>query len=434
MHYIYLLILLLTSFSCAASDEIEVHLSSKESLKRVQLHSIQDEESGFDKNYLKQLEVILSFDLNHNGRTQVSSNAKECDFQVQSSIAAKKLNVTVTTNKTKSAKGLQGLLLSGNLNKDRCVIHQAADAIHASLFGTSGIASTHLLYTVRNRKNSDSSQWVSEVWESDYDGANAKQLTHEGHLCVTPTFIPAKEGSHPQHYLYVSYKIGQPKIFAGSLVNGEMARLTYLKGNQLMPALSPKKNLIAFISDITGNPDLFVQDFSVDEGVIGKPRQIFTAPHAAQGCPTFDPTGKKIAFVSNKDGTARVYILPIPAVGTSIKELQPLMITKQNRDNTCPVWSPDGKKIAYSASTLGVRQIWIYDLASGVESQLTDGPGHKENPSWAPNSLHLIFNSSTSSSSELFMINLNQKRAVKITNGPGEKQFPSWEPYFSGTI
>ena len=116
-----------------------------------------------------------------------------------------------------------------------------------------------------------------------------------------------------------------------------------------------------------------------------------------------------------------------PSETKSIKDIHATLITKQNRECTAPSWSPDGKKIAYSAMTNGTRQIWIYDFTSREEKQVTQGAGHKENPSWAPDSLHLVFNSSTRSGSELFLINLNQPEAFQITSGKGEKRFPAWE-------
>jgi len=61
--------------------------------------------------------------------------------------------------------------------------------------------------------------------------------------------------------------------------------------------INPCETRIAFISDITGNPDLFLQDFSPEKGPIGKPRQIFTTHQATQGSPTFSPDGKRIALL-----------------------------------------------------------------------------------------------------------------------------------------
>ncbi len=434
-----------------AEEEIVVHLASQERLAPLYLNPIQDVRSGFDAAYLRSLEKVLSFDLNHNGRTELvtQSSARKaqaknenglhvfekekwralgCEYVVKIAVADKTLSASLYSISTGTVKGIDGIPLKGKLEQDRRILHSVADSMHEALFGSRGVCDTRILYTVRTRNGTNSSDWVTEVWEADYDGANARQITQHAGLCVTPTYIPAANGGRCQHLLYVCYQVGQPKIYATSTGTREPLRMTYLRGNQLMPAISPLKNQIAFISDITGNPDLFVQDFSLDEGLLGKPRQVFCAPQAAQGTPTYSPDGKKLAFVSNKDGTPRIYVLSIPKPGASLKEVKPLLISKQNRNNTCPAWSPDGTKIAYSASLAGVRQIWIYDLATGEETQLTDGYGHKENPTWAPDSLHLLFNSSTASSSELFLTNLNQKKAVKITTGPGEKRFPSWEP------
>ncbi|MFS8564368.1 MAG: DPP IV N-terminal domain-containing protein [Rhabdochlamydiaceae bacterium] len=102
------------------------------------------------------------------------------------------------------------------------------------------------------------------------------------------------------------------------------------------------------------------------------------------------------------------------------------MISKENQENSCPAWSPDGKKLAYSAKTNGVRQIWIYDFETKEEKQLTEGPGIKENPSWASDSNHIVFDATDAVSSDLYIVNLNQPEAIKISQGPGVKHYPTW--------
>lgn len=195
-----------------------------------------------------------------------------------------------------------------------------------------------------------------------------------------------------------------------------------------MPAISPQGDCIAFVSDITGNPDLFLQPFDKTKGAVGKPRQIFAAAHATQGSPTFSPDGKQIAFVSNKDGSPKIYIMDLPPEGLSLKQVRPKLLSRKNTENSAPSWSPDGTKIAYCArSAGGERQIWVYDLLSQKERAVTEGPGHKENPSWAPNSLHLVFNSSESGKAELFLLPPHHRRPTPLPSPPGEKLFPSWE-------
>jgi TolB protein len=350
-------------------------------------------------------------------------------YVIKVQLKDKNLTARMLSVHANTVKSIENIPLTGNLGDDRRQIHHIADLIHKTLFGSPGIAGTRILYTIKSQSTeAKKDNWASEVWEADYDGGNARQVSQNGGYCVTPVYIPPKPGYASGSFLYASYKTGQPKLYISSVTDAEGVRFSYLRGNQLMPAISRQRDQVAFISDVTGNPDLFLQVFSPEKGPIGKPRQIFRTYMATQGSPTFSPDGKQIAFVSNKDGSPQIYVMDIPAEGTKLKDIKARLITKTNRENTAPSWSPDGTKLAYCAMTKGARQIWVYDFDKNQEWQLTQGSGNKENPTWAPNSLHLIFNSTDANASELYLVNLNQPKATKITSGAGEKRFPNWEP------
>lgn len=443
-----ILAILALSLSASAKEDhqpIVIQLESGLPLLKIYLAPIYDEENSFPQSYVHSLQAVLQFDLNHNGATEVMPpqsnhhldwNAQfdltqweepSPHFVVQTRIKSKQLDVRLWLAHNNSIKTIQGMPLTGNLSQDRRIIHALADSLYKTLFDAEGIASTHILFTIK-KLHASSKKWVSEVYEADYDGGNVRQITSLESTCVTPAYIPPRPDYRSRSFVFVSYQIGQPKIYFGSLENKATQRFSLLKGNQLMPSISLQRDKIAFICDVTGNPDLFLQTFDGEKGPVGKPRQIYSTHKAAQGTPSFSPDGKKIAFVSNKDGHPRIYVIEIPPLGMPLKEIKAQMITKLNRENSAPAWSSDGKKIAFCALSKGTRQIWVYDFESDIEKQITHGKGNKENPTWAPNSQHLMYNTSDPNASELYLIDVLHPNPTLISVGTGEKHFPSWEP------
>lgn len=446
----FLVLFVFFSLNAEENDEpILVRLATETERLPIYLTHIEGNNSDFQGNYCTQLENVLKFDLDHNGMTYVLKSLPEKEQQagallfdhapkpsdwkslgayyvIKMRIQEQKVSVRLFSQNADTAKTIEGIPLTGDLNKDRRQIHLLADTIHKALFGTEGVANTKILYTIKKKQGNN---WDSEVWEADYDGYNKHPLTKNSGYSVTPLYVPSKPGFTSGSFFFISYKTGQPKIYYQTLNEDAIPRrLTYLKGNQLMPAITRQRDKLAFISDVTGNPDLFVQSFNPESGAIGKPYQIFSTHLATQGTPSFSPDGAQIAFVSNKDGSPRIYVMGVPAPGTSLNDIKATLVTKRNRESTAPNWSPDGNKLAYCSVVQGNRQIWVYDFNTREERQVTQGAGNKENPTWAPNSLHLIFNSSDRGSCELYLINLNQSDATKITSGDGEKRFPCWEP------
>ncbi len=442
LFYCFILLLLPLGAKEVSPEEIRIYLTTTSPLEPLYLGQLHCSDGSVSNSYLKDLYSVLAFDLNYNGATRVLPVAADLEealrkessaafnrnfwknwstaYVVKGEIQNQSLVLSFFSAHTGALKQFPPVALTASLPTDRKNLHRLSDAIFKALFGKEGVASSRLLYSVKQRKGE---AWVSEIWCCDWDGANSRQITYENGLCVTPVFIPPSARHANDRFLYVSYKLGQPKIFLASLSQGKGEKLIDLRGNQLLPAISSQRTKIAFICDAASRTDLFMQEFHPETGEVGKPIQLFSYPRSTQASPTFSPDGSQIAFVSDKDGAPRIYLIP---AASQSKRAAPLLITKKNGENSCPSWSPDGKKIAYSAKTKGTRQIWIYDFDKQEEWQLTDGSGNKENPSWAPDSRHLVFNSTDGHISELYLVNLSQPDVIKISKGPGIKHYPSW--------
>lgn len=419
-------------------EELEISLPTRSPLKPLYLAPFHIDPSHTDWRYVEDLYKVLQFDLNRGGFCKTVALSEKLDKALhwpdvrsnfhlsvwrESQIAylvavqffQNRLSPVVFDIENGSSKRYPDLLLTGQLEKDRTLLHNFSDALHKDLFGSKGVASLRLLYAQRNSPLLEGER-ASEIWISDLDGHNQRQLTQNGGYCLSPTFFKGKE-----EFLYVSFKGGQSKIYTSK---GDL--LISLRGNQALPALSPKGDLLAFISDVAGRPDLFMQRLDENFKPRGKARQLFSASRATQASPTFSPDGKQIAFVSDKDGPPRIYLLNV-AGPRETRKPRPRLLTSKGRENSSPAWSPDGTKLAYSAKIEGVRQVCIYDFTTQEEIQLTQGPEMKENPAWAPDNLHLVYNTESEESCELYLIDLHQKEPICISKGVGQKRFPCWE-------
>ena len=64
------------------------------------------------------------------------------------------------------------------------------------------------------------------------------------------------------------------------------------------------------------------------------------------GSPAWSPDGKRIAFYSERDGNAEIYVMN--ADGTGVTRL-----TRHERGRRLPAWSPDGRTISFDSDRDG---------------------------------------------------------------------------------
>lgn len=85
--------------------------------------------------------------------------------------------------------------------------------------------------------------------------------------------------------------------------------------------------------------------------------------------PTISPDGSQVAFVALGD----LWLMPIG--GTARK------LTNDRFVEMDPTWSPDGRSIAYSSDRDGTMDLWVRDVASGVDKKVA---AQATKASWAP--------------------------------------------------
>jgi Tol biopolymer transport system component/cytosine/adenosine deaminase-related metal-dependent hydrolase len=98
------------------------------------------------------------------------------------------------------------------------------------------------------------------------------------------------------------------------------------------------------------------------------------------GSPVLSPDGRSVAFRALNDiWTMRIGRPPRP-------------LTRDHWWKSDPAWSPDGRYLSYSTDRGGKLDIWLRDLGTGVDRQLTALPGAAAlSGSWSADSQHLAF-------------------------------------------
>jgi acylaminoacyl-peptidase len=109
--------------------------------------------------------------------------------------------------------------------------------------------------------------------------------------------------------------------------------------------------------------------------------------------PQLSPDGKRIVYVRNffdihKD-RRRSNLWILNADGEAGHEA----LTTGNHADSSPRWSPDGKRLAYISDTDGTPQLYVRWLDTGRSARLTDLPAPPLFPVWSPDGTQLAFTS-----------------------------------------
>jgi len=302
---------------------------------------------------------------------------------------------------TFNTKLLVGKVYTGPPSQLRKMVHLFCSEISYVLTGKWGVFNSKIAFvsTVKGKK---------EIFTSDFDGQNAKQITFHKSICLSPSW------SFDGKWLaYVSYTRKTPQIFIKNIKEKRGAIVNF-KGMNISPAWMPGQLKLAAALSFSGDQEIYL--LTIKGEIIKR----ITKSWGIDVSPKFSPDGKKIVFTSKRTGTPQIYIKDIES-----KKVR--RMTFKGFNNTSPSWSPDGQKIAYVGIEKNNIDIFVMNIDSGMPVQLTANSGDNEDPSWSPDGSMLAFTSTREeNTSRIFVMNVSGSDPRRLLKLEGKQTQPAW--------
>lgn len=224
------------------------------------------------------------------------------------------------------------------------------------------------------------------------------------------------------------------------------------------PRISPDGSVVAFV---VTQADMKTNFRNSDVWIVsvkgGEPHQLTQSPRRDDS-PQWSSDGKKLAFISDRDGRAQVYVMRFD--GGEAEKVTDVKTAVQSF-----AWSPDGKQIAYIAADPvpeakekekkdGFDQIVVdadyqfahinaIDLSPSSNGEmpkpvkLTDGALHAEELDWSPDGKHIAFTAritpklADGSTTEIYIIDAASRRPAqpsRLTSNNRAESNINWSP------
>src|SRR5438309_2319657 len=176
-----------------------------------------------------------------------------------------------------------------------------------------------------------------DIYRAALDGKDTVRLTSDPGDDQHPT---ERAGT----VVFTSYRDGNGELYAVPSTGGAERRLTTTTANETQPALSPDGRHIAYLSDESGVPKLWL---CAADGTNPQPLTArFGFAGSIEASPSWAPSGDRLVFVSTANGHAGLFILtlgggaPTPLVADSSTAVE-------------PAWSADGALVAFASTRAG---------------------------------------------------------------------------------
>ncbi len=287
-----------------------------------------------------------------------------------------------------------------------------------------------------------------DLWLYHKDGGKGIELVKgKGNTTINagPTFAPDGKtiyfSSHPDSFRY-NVDIGRFQIYTLNRETGDIETITSEYGGGLRPLISPDRRYLVYATRQDARTGLRIRDLKTrDEHWLAYPIQRddqegFAVNDVLPGY-AFTPDSKAVVFSAGgkikRVELAGKKVATIPFVAKVEQELGPYVYAPYKVDEGAlrvrqMRWtnqSPDGKRLVFSA----VGRIWVMDIAEGKPRRLTTSQQREYEPIFSPDGKWVAYVTwSDEEGGHLWKVSAEGGTPVRLSQTPAFYASPRWSP------
>ena len=261
----------------------------------------------------------------------------------------------------------------------------------------------------------------------------AQALEAEGPIRLVDTEASLRDIAWSPDGEWISFgsnESGNEDIWIRRAAGGERIRVTFDEAADIYATWAPGGKSLLWASDRGGRTNLWAKAPFTDE----EPRQVTADSDSLSAIgfalSSFSPDGTRIAYTSTKGGDLNIWMRDLRSGFTE------QLTSNPHRDFIPTSWSSDGRQIAFSSdratSGLAGADVWIVEVDTKVEHQLTTTEGYEWCPIWSPNGRFILYshiNNTFTGGVQIYASATNGSRVEKVLGIPFfGATVPRWVP------
>jgi Tol biopolymer transport system component len=202
-----------------------------------------------------------------------------------------------------------------------------------------------------------------DLWQAAVAGGPPEKLLAGGDAWMPTISRDGHRLAYGRSNVFLNVNIWQATLDAPTRATRAPVKLVSSSRNQANPAFSPDGRRLAFESNRSGTPEIWVSDADGSN-----PSAVTAFGGPVTGSPEWSPDGRFIAFDSRPEGRSNIYVMRPD--GTELRR-----VSTGVSDSSIPIWSIDGKWLYFAGKVDGADRIFKIPVEGGEATRITKGEG-----------------------------------------------------------